>query len=888
VEDEDDDTSWKVRRAAVKVLNAVVTSRPEMLTELYTKCGAELVNRFKEREENVRLDIIECFAALVKMTELAEARKGTPTLVNTEQSPAVGLLESMLATVMTASMKQLNGKADKTKSAVFAMLKSLCTVVPSALGAHMTELVPCVCGCLTDKNQSLKLDALTFLRLAMENQAPETLQASMDRIIPLILALVREEWYKIIAEALRVVQVIVTVLRPLDDDSGMFIGDYDYTAHVDPIYEAILVRLEAHDIDQEIKECAIIAVGQLVSTLGDQLTDRLPVVEGLLMERLRNEITRMPTLKAIAMICASPIGIDLTPILNEAIQELSQFLRQQSRPLKQTTLETLMALVKSSATNMTESLFDLILSEAAPLVSDGDLHLTHLSLRLSISVLTVSPSASNTLAQHIMPKCLLIAASPLLQGRALESLLDLLKGLVSLDAPGLTFDELYDLIQSKVNDVEQKQGIANIAHCLATLCVATTEGKRGVTVGSLVEALNGSDEPRRNLALLTIGELGQHRDLTATVDGLQMIVLESFESPSEETKTAAAYALGRMAVGNMACYLPVILESLNANRHHYLLLSALKEVIVLHANTTGLDFGPYIEQVLPHLLKHCESAEEGVRNMVAECLGALITMHPEVIVPALTNLGGGSEGGAPAGSLMRWTIASSLKYCMTGRAPHAILMEHMANFLEMLNDEDLQVRHAALSMCNAAVHHQPNLIISFLDSKIIPVLYETVRLKQERVVDLGPFKQKVDDGLPLRKTALACINTVLDTLPDQMDVGAFMPYLETGLGDKEDVQMLCHQILIKICGYAPGAVLSSLDSLVDPLEKTVTKKVKDGQVGTEVDRANELIRSGLRAVLAISAIDDSAGISRKFWDFVDRIQKREKLAAMVMAIKQEA
>ena len=53
----------------------------------------------------------------------------------------------------------------------------------------------------------------------------------------------------------------------------------------------------------------------------------------------------------------------------------------------------------------------------------------------------------------------------------------------------------------------------------------------------------------------------------------------------------------------MACYLPVILESLNANRHHYLLLSTLKEVIVLHANTTGLDFGPYIEQVLPHLLK---------------------------------------------------------------------------------------------------------------------------------------------------------------------------------------------------------------------------------------------------------------------------------------------
>eukprot|EP00622_Pseudochattonella_farcimen_P007753 FR743818.1.p1 GENE.FR743818.1~~FR743818.1.p1 ORF type:complete len:315 (+),score=58.24 FR743818.1:56-946(+) len=230
----------------------------------------------------------------------------------------------------------------------------------------------------------------------------------------------------------------------------------------------------------------------------------------------------------------------------------------------------------------------------------------------------------------------------------------------------------------------------------------------------------------------------------------------------------------------MKGYLPVILESLSQNRHHYLLLSALKEVILLHANTTGLDFGAYIDQVLPHLYKHCESDEEGVRNMVAECFGALITMHPETIVPALNTLGN-DAGGTEKGSLMRWTIASSLKYCMTGRAPHAVLIDHMETFLLMLKDDDLSVRHATLSMCNAAVHHQPGLIVSFLEKLVVPVLYETVRLKQERVVDLGPFKQKVDDGLPLRKTALACINTVLDTLPDQMDVGAFMPYLEPGL-----------------------------------------------------------------------------------------------------------
>lgn len=68
-------------------------------------------------------------------------------------------------------------------------------------------------------------------------------------------------------------------------------------------------------------------------------------VLGLLMDRLGNEMTRMATLKALASVSVSPLKVDLTPILPSATEELALFLRQQSRPLKQTTLETLLALI---------------------------------------------------------------------------------------------------------------------------------------------------------------------------------------------------------------------------------------------------------------------------------------------------------------------------------------------------------------------------------------------------------------------------------------------------------------------------------------------------------------------------------------------------------------
>ncbi|CAN0488822.1 unnamed protein product, partial [Laminaria digitata] len=60
----------------------------------------------------------------------------------------------------------------------------------------------------------------------------------------------------------------------------------------------------------------------------------------------------------------------------------------------------------------------------------------------------------------------------------------------------------------------------------------------------------------------------------------------------------------------------------------------------------------------------------------------------------------------------------------------------------------------------------------------------------ERIVDLGPFKHKasVDDGEPLRKAALSCIDTILDSLPNKLDVATLMPYLAKVIGNDTHIQ----------------------------------------------------------------------------------------------------
>lgn len=81
------------------------------------------------------------------------------------------------------------------------------------------------------------------------------------------------------------------------------------------IYECTLEKLKSQEVDQEVKERAIACMGQIIANMGDVLNVELAVCLPIFLERLRNEVTRLSAVKALIMIAASPLRVDLTPIL---------------------------------------------------------------------------------------------------------------------------------------------------------------------------------------------------------------------------------------------------------------------------------------------------------------------------------------------------------------------------------------------------------------------------------------------------------------------------------------------------------------------------------------------------------------------------------------------
>lgn len=98
-------------------------------------------------------------------------------------------------------------------------------------------------------------------------------------------------------------------------------------------------------------------------------------------------------------------------------------------------------------------------------------------------------------------------------------------------------------------------------------------------------------QAKQHLALLCLGEIGRRKDLSSHAH-IENIVIESFQSPFEEIKSAASYALGNIAVGNLSKYLPFILDQIDhQQKKQYLLLHSLKEVCSLSVLNTFWGIG---------------------------------------------------------------------------------------------------------------------------------------------------------------------------------------------------------------------------------------------------------------------------------------------------------
>ncbi|KAF6251732.1 armadillo-type protein [Scenedesmus sp. NREL 46B-D3] len=897
---DDEDMSWKVRRAAAKLLSALVHSYPDQLADIYSKAAGELVARFREREENVKADVFAAYCDLLRQVGIVAGRYAA----NDPASP-LQLLLGDVGPMLKAAARQLADKSPKTRVGMFTVLRTLVGVLPGSVADHVGMIVPGILLACKDKSassSSLKIEALTFLRAAMESNASAVFQPHVAQLSSGVFTAVGERYYKVAAEALRVCEQMVSVVRPNPPAPPAA----DLEPLVSGMFACINGRLAAQDQDQEVKECAILCMAHLVATCGDLLSAEVAGVLKLLLERLRNEITRLPAVKGFAVLAHSQLDLGLDGALEPVIAELTSFLRKANRLLRQASLAALEALAAKYGPSLDPASTSALLAESSSLISDADLSIAALSLKLAVTLLRQQPAVAQQVVERVLPAGLVLVRSPLLQGSALAELQALFPALAGTGSPAAKTEALLSALLDEgrgrregggSTDGSARQAQHSVAQCCAVLVVPAGQAQVDATVKQLLQMLKSADQASQRLALLCLGEIGRRTDLSSA-PSVEPAVNMSLNSENEDIRAAASLALGGVACGNLGRFLPALLQSIEGaggqSKQQYLLLQALNEVVTTvgarKAADTRAGFNEAQVQQVLDLLVSCSRAEEECRNVVAECLGRLALLHPaEVLARLRTGLSSDSEH-------TRCVVVGAVKYMVVDK-PHPVddlLKDCLLDFLGLMADPDRHVRKAAVVALSAVVHHKPGLVAAGLE-QLLPQLYDQTVIKQEmiRTVDLGPFKHRIDDGLELRKAAFECLDILLTALPHVLQQQPdFLAALESGLKDHQDVKAPAHLMLVKLAASPGGgpAVLSQLDKLVEPLEKTLTAKLKSDAVKQEVDRHEELLRSCLRAVDALNRLPGSEA-SAAFTGFLKRTVMsgplREKFLA-AQAERQEA
>ncbi|VDD93477.1 unnamed protein product [Enterobius vermicularis] len=943
---DDDDMSWKVRRAAAKCIEALIISRREQIVEFSDTLGSLLMSRFKEREDNVKWDIFHAYTQLLcqiknlfpnlssvclvrlvvsststeedKENSLSHYSEGDIARVNgavilksavtDEQLAILKILDAQVPTLVRILNKQLKTKVVKTKQCCFILLTQLLRAYPGSLSGHLHLLVPGVQAAMTDKtsNTNLKIDTLTFLSIALCTHSPEAsfadfkiffcfpfskLHPYMNVLVPLIVQAVKDSFYKVSAEALDVTLSLIKVLRPSQPSATFF----DFSTFVGSIYSAVSEKLKATDIDQEVKEKAITSTGLLIATFGDYLHDELRLCLPILLDRLRNEMTRLVTVKSLNTVVNSPLKINLSAILPDSLLLLAEFLRKNQRALKIATLNLLDSLVnRYTHSGLDGNELKKVLTETPALISELDLQISQLVLNflkdvIKVFSLTISDSLSSILNAFVA-----LTQSSLLQGSTLNAALQFLDTLVKTPLPDKPdFETLLTQLTRPVYERSDlhRQAYHSISACTAVVASSADLNKAKTLANQLADQLKSpkTSNDIRLFSLLVLGELGRKRpELYENNDSVkpEELLIEAFNSSSEELKTAASYSLGRLAVGNLEKFLPFLLKQISAQpKRQYLLLHALKEVIGSGSvDSRDIEFfRPRIEQICPVLMEHAMCAEEGTRNVVSECLGKLCLVHPEYLLPRLKDC---VKSKSP---LLRATAVTAVKFLIVEQwtAVDELLHACMGEFLQTVKDPDHNVRRVALVTFNSAAHNKPNLIRDLLD-ELLPSLYAETVVKKElvREVEMGPFKHTVDDGLDLRKAAFECMYTLLETCLERLSIPEFMTHLEAGLSDHHDIKLLTYLMLARLSVLCPTQVLQRLDKICEPLKAQMYAKVKANAVKQESDKQDELRRAALRLIIALQRIPE-ADRQGHLAELLNAVRNNSELNALYQAVEKD-
>lgn len=500
---DDEDTSYKIRRSATKLLAAVIGTRPELLTILYKEVSPVLISRFGDREETVRVEVWATYGTLLNQTSVygggiqskdTEASRGGKRKrtegMDIEETPLT-LLRSQVPSLAKALLNQLKSPkvSPATLQAGFSLLQQLLAVSPGSLSNHAPIVVANTKTVLSQSSNTttstLQVTCLSFLSLFFSTHSPPTFSGSLDSLLPVLLKSLGERHPRLASESFRVFSSLLNALKPVKS------GEW-----VEQVYNEAVSRLSNHDTDADVRACAEETVGDLwicasdiVRTKNRREWETMCRASGrtegavLVITRVAREVDIgddwvnvcidwvLGLLKKSGRAGKSDVFSCLDALLRRLALVLRLFLR------------TLLKFMRRYKAGIPVELPRVLIPQLKIYISTNDISLLSQSLSVIALLLELSPGGTfPEVEKQVLKDIYAIAHSPLVSGSAFDSVLTFFAALVQADMQ-IAAHIVPNLVISIEQAPKAEASQTNVAKCVGQI----VKSQQNIAAGTIAE-----------------------------------------------------------------------------------------------------------------------------------------------------------------------------------------------------------------------------------------------------------------------------------------------------------------------------------------------------------------------------------------------------------------
>lgn len=843
-----DDSSWKVRRSSVKTIQSIVKSRMDIDQILTTEVIAKLVSCIKEREENTKLEIINCLSSYLR-SFIVENEIGLSKRVS-----FVSSIDDVLKNLLENLNTELANSKSKVTSSILHCFGSLASVEPFLVIQSLPSQEKILFKFFTENND-FALKTLHFISKALKNMScGSNISSEIPSIIEWIKRGIRHEYYKVVIEAIELSSLFIKVLS--------FISEYS-TEVANEMYELLIPKLKLNDTDQELKLSVISASGSLLLCLGGHLSkEKVNSILTIFYEKQNNDNLIISVFGWLIKILKENKSINLEVEMEKYVELLLKLIVKYSLKFQFQALE----LLKNISTSFPNSLRNYITNiESVLLQTTKEESLIEIIYDILMNLYSYFNIDSNSICKALVHTIKLLEMTDHHLSKNVFAFLSSMTNKIAKK-------DLNSILNAELTIETMNY---NKAKSIGILSKATQSEKKGIDLCmKIITDTAAENHTLCKNAFICLGEIV----LTSshTYEKAYSFVEKQLRIIADDLKHDASTCLGRVAVGNLSLFVSK-LENISTDLLGFYLIACKEALIEMELNDIIAE-STLVTTLMGHLISHTNSEDEKIRQITGECLGSAALLSESQLSVYFSYFSSTDEDVLAACLVGLKSIFTSKKFSSNDlqSAIQALLLGMASNSLKLKQTASSSLAAFVFNYfdfikLNSNLYHNLWEIfakLSYIDNTLIDL------------VDLGGgIKIKNDKGLIIRKAVYLSLKILVEHIPEKLNIFSTIELLLKGLSDVEDIQSLCTSCLIKISLFAPEAFISIIEPLVDilgtKLKSYSVPLIEGSKIDTsKVNYYSEEIYRLLSELNKISEIEENA----KFTDLLLEIEKNIELA----------